>query len=73
MRPWNTGRATAYGAAIGLIAAAIKSFAPWAEPHAAAAVAMEFAGAVLFFALLCGVAAALRNFVARRLFFPEPR
>ncbi|HXW41213.1 MAG TPA: hypothetical protein VEK75_08425 [Xanthobacteraceae bacterium] len=60
-----------YGAAIGLGAAAIKSFAPWAEPHGAAAIAMEFAGAALAFALLCGVAAALRNYVARRLIVPD--
>jgi len=52
MQPWNTTRATAYGAAIGL---------------AAAAVATEMIGATLAFALLCGLAAALRNLVQRRL------
>jgi hypothetical protein len=35
------------------------------------AVARELIGAALAFALLCGVAAALRNFIARRLIRPE--
>ncbi len=75
MRPWNTARAALYGALIGIAAAAVKSFAPFYEPAAAphgwTAVAEEFAGAGLGFALLCGLAAALRNFIARRLISPE--
>jgi hypothetical protein len=71
MQVWNTGRAMAYGAVIGLVAAAFKMFAPWSEPHSAAAIAMELVGAALAFALLCGIAAALRNFIARRLIRPE--
>jgi hypothetical protein len=67
MQAWNTGRATAYGAAIGAAAAAFKLLAPWGGPHSLAAVAREVAGAALAFALLCGLATALRNFVARRL------
>jgi hypothetical protein len=35
------------------------------------AIANELIGAALAFALLCGIAAALRNFVRRRLFGPE--
>jgi hypothetical protein len=70
---WNTGRAAAYGAAIGFAAAAFKLFAPWSEPHAPPVVAKELAGATLAFALLCGLAAALRNFIARRLIQPESR
>jgi len=31
MRPWNTKRAKAYGGAIGLGAAVVKSFAPWSD------------------------------------------
>lgn len=67
MRTWHSGRATAYGAAIGVAAAAVKLFAPWSEPQSAAAMTGEFVGAALAFALLCGVAAALRNFIVRRL------
>jgi hypothetical protein len=73
MERWNTARATFYGAAIGCFAAALKIFAPWGEPHSPAAIAREFVGAALAFALLCGVAAALRNFIARRLIGPECR
>jgi hypothetical protein len=51
-----------------LAAAAVKVVAPWSEPHSGAvAVIQEFVGAGLTFGLLCGAAAALRNFVARRL------
>jgi hypothetical protein len=68
MQPWNTARATFYGVAIGLAAAAVKLVAPWGEPHGSTvAIIQEFVGAGLAFGLLCGVAAALRNFVARRL------
>ena len=71
MEPWNTARATSYGAAIGLVAAAFKLLAPWGEPHSLPAMARELAGAALAFALLCGIAAALRNFIARRLIWPK--
>jgi hypothetical protein len=68
MQPWNTARATVYGVAIGLAAASVKLVAPWSEPHGSAlAIMQEFVGAGLAFGLLCGVAAALRNFIARRL------
>ena len=68
MRPWNTARATIYGVAIGLVAASVKLVAPWSEPHGSAlAITQELVGAGLAFGLLCGVAAALRNFIARRL------
>ena len=69
--PWNTGRSMLYGAVIGALAAAVKSFAAWSEPHPFATVARELSGAALAFALLCGVAAALRNFIVRRLIRPE--
>ena len=72
-KPWNSARATLYGAVIGAVAAAFKSLAPWGEPHSAAAVAKELVGAALAFALLCGIAAALRNFVVRRLVGTETR
>ncbi len=75
MRPWNAARAALYGALIGVAAAAFKSFAPFYEtaagPHSWTALVGEFAGAGLAFALLCGLAAALRNFIARWLISPE--
>jgi hypothetical protein len=60
-------RATAYGGVIGLAAALFKSFAPWSDPQSSAAIAKELIGATLAFALLCGLAAALRNFIMRRI------
>ena len=71
--PWNTGRAALYGAGIGAVAAAFKLLAPWSAAHSVPEVAKELAGAALAFALLCGLAAALRNFIARWLIWPESR
>ena len=68
--PWNTGRALLYGAAVGAVAAAFKLLAPWSGPHSAVAIIEEVVGAALAFALLCGLAAALRNFIVRRLIWP---
>jgi hypothetical protein len=67
MKSWNTVRATLYGGAIGLAAAVVKLFAPWSDTASGPAVAEELIGATLAFALLCGLAAALRNFIQRRL------
>jgi len=61
----------AYGAIIGGVAAAFKLFAPWSEGHSLSAIAREFVGAALAFALLCGIAAALRNFIVRRVIWPK--
>jgi hypothetical protein len=69
--PWNTGRAMAYGAVIGVIAAAFRLMAPWGGPHSLSSIAKELIGAALAFALLCGLAAALRNFIARWLIWRE--
>jgi hypothetical protein len=66
-------RAIGCGGAIGLAAAAIKLFGRWSEPLSGLAIAKELFGAALAFALLCGVAAALRNFIRRRLLGPEIR
>jgi hypothetical protein len=60
-----------YGAIIGIVAAFFRLIAPWGGPHSLFGVAEELAGASLAFALLCGIAAALRNFVVRRLIWPE--
>jgi hypothetical protein len=66
-QPWHSARAAGYGALIGAAAAVFKIVAPWSEPHSAAANAREVIGAALAFALLCAIASALRNIVARRL------
>ena len=64
--PWNTGRAALYGAVVGAVAAVFKLLAPWSGPLSLAADAREIVGASFVFALLCGLAAALRNFIVRR-------
>jgi hypothetical protein len=71
---WNIMRAALYGAGIGLAAALFKTLGPL---HGSVAVSdrsiavlaglPEIAGAALAFAALCALAAALRNFIARRL------
>jgi hypothetical protein len=68
---WNSGRAMAYGAAIGAAAAVFRLLAPWSGPHRLFGDAEEVVGAALAFALLCGLAAALRNFIARRLIWRD--
>jgi hypothetical protein len=78
-RAWSVTRATALGAGIGMLAALFKTLSP---SHQAVAVSVrpgehllanipQIAAAALGFALLCGAAAALRNFIARRLIWPE--
>jgi len=67
-----------YGAIIGAAAAGFKLLAPdslglWGEAHGIAAVARELVGAALAFALLCGMAAAIRNFTVGRLIGPGAR
>jgi len=69
--PWNAGRAALYGAAVGAAAAIFKLLAPWSQPHSLAADAREIVGASLAFALLCGLVAALRNFIVRRFVSPQ--
>ena len=66
-RPWNIARAAAYGAGVGAIAGLFKTFRlVHAGDPASGSVLQVFAAAVVF-ALLCAGAAALRNFVARRV------
>ena len=67
MQAWNSGRAALYGAILGVLAATLKLFGPWAEAHTLAAIVRETVGAALGFALLCAGAAGLRNLIARRM------
>ena len=70
-REWRALRAAAYGAAVGIVAGLLKTLG---LTHQAIATSIpEIAGAALGFALLCAGAAALRNFIARRLIWPELR
>ena len=66
-RAWSVRRAAAYGAGIGALAAFLKTFGPLREAGSAPAHLLEIAAAALGFALLCAAAAALHNFIARRL------
>jgi hypothetical protein len=68
-REWSIARGATYGAALGAVAGLFKTLA-LSHQHVAIGVA-EIAGAVLGFALLCAGATALRNFIARRLIWPE--
>jgi hypothetical protein len=70
---WSVGRAAVYGAGIGAVAALFKTLAPSHGPfaHSTSGTLPEIAFAVLGFALLCAAAAALRNFIAQRLIWPQ--
>ena len=69
-RVWRVTRAAAYGAGIGAVAAIVRGLAP--APGVAAVVnGLEILEAAIGFALLCAGAAALRNFIARRLIWPD--
>ena len=68
-REWRVTRAAAYGAVLGVVAGLLKTLG---FTHQAIATSVaEIAGAALGFALLCAAATALRNFIARRLIWPE--
>jgi len=70
---WNVTRAAAYGAGLGALAAIFRTLGPLREAGSASTHFLEIAGIALAFALLCAGAAALRNFIARRLIWPEMR
>jgi hypothetical protein len=79
-RDWSVAHAAAYGAAIGAVAALFKTLGPFhsaaagrSMPANLTAGVLEIAAATLAFALLCAGAAALRNFLARRLIWPGLR
>jgi hypothetical protein len=70
-REWSIARAAAYGALLGIAAGLFKTLG---LTHQAIATSVpEIAGVTLGFALLCAAATALRNFIARRLIWPELR
>ena len=68
-RPWRVAYAALCGAGIGLVAGLLKTFNPFRPAPAENLTGhlMDVALAALGFALLCAAAAALRNFIARRL------
>jgi hypothetical protein len=81
VQAWSIPRASACGAILGALAAVLRIFWPFhvAGFSATSAVAklaasfFEIGAAALGFALLCAGAAALRNFIARRLISPNKR
>ncbi len=70
-RPWNVARAAAYGAGIGAIAGLFKTFQMGHAGDPASGSVLQVFAASLVFALLCAGAAALRNFIARRVVWHE--
>lgn len=75
-RAWNVAHAAGYGAAIGALAAVFKIFAPFGARAASSYPTdnlVEVALAAAAFAALCAAAAALRNYIARRLASHEGR
>ena len=68
-REWSIAHAAVCGAVLGIVAGLLKTLGLM---HQAIATSVpEIAGAALGFALLCAGATALRNFIARRLIWPE--
>lgn len=74
-RAWNVANAAAFGACLGVLAALLKTFNPFAAgaQRSLAAHLLEIALAAIAFALLCAAAATLRNFLARRVVWHDKR
>jgi uncharacterized membrane protein len=66
-RPWSVSRAAAFGAVLGALAAIFKMLELVHHGDALAAKLIEIPAAALAFALLCALAAALRNVLVQRL------
>ncbi len=66
-RVWSVRRAAAYGGGMGALAAFFKTLGPLRNAGSVPADFLEITAAALGFALLCAGAAALHNFIARRL------
>jgi uncharacterized protein YqgC (DUF456 family) len=78
VHPWSIGRWSIGGAALGAVAGIFKALG--ALTSAATTVSVgewiaakgpEIVAAAVAFALLCAAVAALRNFLARRLIWPD--
>lgn len=74
-RPWNVAYAALCGAGIGVLAGLLKIVNPFGRAAAENLTnhLVDIALAALGFALLCAAAAALRNFIARRLIWHDER
>jgi hypothetical protein len=75
-RAWKVAHAAGYGAAIGALAALFKIFGPYGAGAGSGYLTdnlVEIALAAAGFASLCAAAAALRNYVARRLDLHDDR
>lgn len=77
---WSVGGWAVGGAALGAVAGLFKAFGPLtggattlSMGERLAAKGPEIAAAAVAFALLCAAVAALRNFLARRLIWPDMR
>jgi hypothetical protein len=70
-RPWNMARAANYGAGIGAIAGLFKTFRLVHAGDPASGSVLQVLAAAVVFAVLCAGAAALRNFIARRVVWHE--
>jgi hypothetical protein len=70
-REWSIARAAAIGAALGVMTSLFRALDPLHQAGGASATlatgVARIAGAALGFAVLCAAAAALRNFIVRRL------
>lgn len=79
VHPWSIGRWAMGGAALGAVAGIFKAFGPLTGVATTTvsfgarlgAKGPEIAAAAVAFALLCAAVAALRNFLARRLIWPD--
>jgi hypothetical protein len=78
VHPWIVRRWAIGGAALGAVAGLFKAVGPLAGTATTVSVGArlsakgpEIAAAAVVFALLCAAVAALRNFVARRLIWPD--
>jgi hypothetical protein len=66
-RPWSVARAAVYGAGVGAISGLFKTFGLLHTTDPGPGALLRVLAAALAFALLCAGAAALRNFIARRV------
>jgi hypothetical protein len=70
-RAWRLTHAAGYGGGIGAIAATVRGVASAGGGAGATLNGLEILEAAIGFALLCASLAVLRNFLARRLIWPN--